>query len=297
MSDKIITSNIINMFQEKLLSKKNSLIELRKIFDDLYLQFFQNSNINHKKSTINNIPVTWFIPCKPSRNKVIIFLHGGGFTLGSTRGHQDFIVRIASSTCISVLSIDYSLAPESPFPTAINECICVYSELLNQYKPENIFFVGMTAGGTLVLSLVIKLLKLNMSPPRAVVCLSPPTDLNFKNESIDSNYGQDWVKKERLLTIQTSYLNNISPSDPIASPYYSDLFGFPPLLMQVGRNELLYDDSVLFYKKAKQYGVDATLQVWGNVFHAWHMFASVLNSGKEAINAIAQFIDLNSKEI
>lgn len=142
---KIVT--IKKILQHELLQKELSLTVARKVFDDIYLSYNSTPDIQTVNHTCSGIPITYFYPNDFNKHHLIIFMHGGGFTLGSTNGHKDFITRIANSTHTPTLSIDYRLAPEHVFPSAINDCITIYESCLSNYKPEHIFLLGMTAGG------------------------------------------------------------------------------------------------------------------------------------------------------
>lgn len=284
-----IISEIKLRLQNELLNTNHTINSARKTFDDIYLSYSDHLDIKKEKKIINKIKTVSFIPNNAKRTPLIIFLHGGGFTLGSTKGHSDFISKLALQTKITTLSIEYRLSPEHPYPAPVYDCINVYQTLLETYQSNNIIWVGMTAGATILLSSMLTLKK-KLPQPRAIVCISPPVDLTFDNPSIHKNKNKDWILKSRLLSVQSSYLKNTSPKDPIASPYFADLTNLPPMLIQVGSCELLIDDIIKFSDKAKKSGIDIELQIWKDMIHGWHMFSSIIEDGTQATNAIVEYI-------
>lgn len=223
---------------------------------------------------------------------VIYYLHGGGYTIGSIASHRSMISRISRATGARALAINYRLAPESPFPAALDDALTAYRWLLAQgTDASRIVIAGDSAGGGLAAATLIALRDAGEPLPGAACLISPWTDMESTGESATTRAELDpmiHVDSER--TVANAYLNGHDPRDPLVSPIYGDLTGLPPLLIQVGDHEVLLDDATRLEKRAKADGVDATLEVWDEMFHVWHFFASMLPEGQEAIDRIGEFV-------
>jgi monoterpene epsilon-lactone hydrolase len=227
-----------------------------------------------------------------SREKgVILFFHGGGFTIGSTADHIGLCSRLASAAGRPVFGVDYRLAPEFIFPAPVEDALDSYRFLLGKgYDPSDIVPAGISAGGTLVLSMLVILRELDIPLPACGVCMSPAVNLLFEGRSVVENVETDLVRPRRLESIRNLYLGGQDPKNPAASPYFADLRGLPPLLIQAGGGELLRDDIVSFVEKLRNSGVDVDFELWDGMFHSWQVFASVLKEGDEAIKSIGSYI-------
>jgi monoterpene epsilon-lactone hydrolase len=240
----------------------------------------------------DGVPAEWIgAPGGPS-TPVVLFLHGGSFNSGSIVSHRTLAGNVALAAKSRALLIDYRLAPEHPFPAPLEDAVTAYSWLLVQGVPApQIFVAGDSAGGTLALALLIHLRDHGQQMPRAAICLSPAPDLTFSSESWTFNAKKDLMldprKERRSVEI---YLAGTDPRAPLASPSFADLHGLPPLLVQVGSHELLLSDSERFAEKARQAGVDVTLEVWPGMQHEWQFGASFLPEGRRAISHVAEFV-------
>jgi len=240
----------------------------------------------------NGIPAEWIVPKDQQPMRTILFLHGGSFNSGSIASHRTLAGNVAFASGSRTLLIDYRLAPEHPFPAAVEDAVAAYEWLLAQGSiPGQIVVAGDSAGGTLALALLLFLRDHNRPLPAAAVCLSPAPDLTFSSESWVSNARKDLMldaRKERA-SIEI-YLNGADPRAPLASPYFGDLQGLPPLLIQVGSHELLLSDAERIAEKAKEAGVDVTLEVWPGMQHEWQFAAKFLPEGKRAISNVGAFV-------
>jgi acetyl esterase/lipase len=239
------------------------------------------------------VPAEWQIVPEADQKKVLLYFHGGGFILMSPKTHRLLTIEIAKKTKMSILSIDYRLAPEHPFPAALEDCIIAYKWLLSQgYKAENIVIGGDSAGGNLTLSTLIKLRDDKIRLPAGAVALSPATDMTNSSESFYENAKTDPILADRgVFWWTTSYLAGTDPEDPYISPLFAELNGLPPILIQVSTTEMLYDHSTRFINRAKAVGVDATLQEWKDTIHVFQGFGlKALPEAKEAISKIGEFI-------
>jgi len=246
---------------------------------------------------INKVPAEWIIPPKASEDSVMLYLHGGSYNSGSINSHRSLVANLANSAKARALIIDYRLAPEYPFPAAVEDTIAAYRWLLeNQYTPDQIVVAGDSCGGGLVLSLLINLRDANEQMPAAAVCLSPWTDLTCTGESWETNANKDiMLDPGAALESALLYLGDSDPRTPLASPLYADLKDLPPILIQVGSDEVILSDSVLFAKKARAAKVEIRLEVWEEMQHEWHFAANFLPEGRQAIDRIGEFIKQHTK--
>jgi acetyl esterase/lipase len=212
--------------------------------------------------------------------------------MGSSRSHRNLVAHICARSQARALSLDYALAPEHPFPAALEDTLAAYRFLLSEgVTPSRIAFAGDSAGANLVLAALITLRNAAEPLPAAVVCLSPPTDFTGASESLLSRACLDpMVNLESVIPLCRAYVGNMPPDDPCLSPLFANLAGLPPLLIQVGSHEILYDDSVRFAEKAREAGVDVRLEVGNQLWHVWHAAVPYVPESANAIRRIGQFI-------
>jgi acetyl esterase/lipase len=246
---------------------------------------------------IGNIPAEWVVPKNVRSDAVILYLHGGGYVMGSINTHKSIVARIAEASQSQGLLIDYRLAPEHPFPAAVEDATNAYKWLMKEkFDPKKIIIAGDSAGGGLTVSTVINLKEKNLPLPAAVVCISPWVDLAMTGESLLTRAAIDpMVQREGAAEMAKLYLGSKDPRSPLASPLYADFSKFPPMLIHVGTAEVLMDDSARMAKKAKEAGVDVTYEPWQDMIHVWHFFADILPEAREAINAIGKYILKHTK--
>jgi monoterpene epsilon-lactone hydrolase len=241
----------------------------------------------------NKVPAEWIITPKTSADRVILYLHGGSYNSGSIASHRSLAANIANAAKARALIIDYRLAPEYPFPAAVEDAKAAYRWLLeNQLSPDHIIVAGDSCGGGLALSLLISLRDEEQPLPAAAVCLSPWTNLTCTGKSWETNLKKDiMLDSGALIKSAQLYLGGSDPRMPLASPLYADLKGLPPLLIQVGSEELFLSDATRFAEQAQAAAVKVTLQVWKGMQHEWHFAANILPEGRQAIEQIGQFIE------
>lgn len=224
-------------------------------------------------------------------DRTLLFFHGGGFSVGSTADHLGFCAALARATQSRVFSVDYRLAPEHTFPAQVEDAVAAYRYLASHgFPPHRIIPVGISAGGTLVLDLLLSLRDQHLLMPPAAVCMSPIVDLAFGGESITTNQDSDWLTVARLAAIRTLYLGGREPGDPLASPVHANLSGLPRLYIQTGTGELLYDDISVFAKKAKWAGVQVRFEIWEGMFHFWQIFGKQVPEARAAVAHVGAFI-------
>lgn len=241
---------------------------------------------------IGSMAVEWVSAPDVSPERIILYLHGGGYVLGSINTHREMVSHISRACEARVLMIDYRLAPEYPYPACIEDAKQAYDWLLDMgASSKDIVIAGDSAGGGLTMATLISLKSEGRPMPAAGVLLSPWVDLEGTGASMTGKAGVDpIVQKEGLLEMAGLYLNGADPAGPLASPVGADLTDLPPLLIQVGSAETLLDDSTRLEEKAVECGVDVTLDVFEDMIHVWQVFASMLPEAREAIDRIGLFV-------
>ncbi len=226
------------------------------------------------------------------QDRTLVYLHGGGYYAGSLTTHQGLAARIALAADARVLLVDYRLAPEHPFPAAVEDATRICRWLLRQgFAPERIAVAGDSAGGGLAVAAMLELKAAGEPLPEAAVCLSPWFDLAGTGESIETRASLDpTLRSSDLAFVARCYLGSADPRTPTASPLYADLMGLPPILIQVGTDEILLDDSRRFAERARQMGVAVRLDIWDEMFHVWHAYARLIPEARKAIAEIGEFL-------
>lgn len=222
----------------------------------------------------------------------ILYLHGGGYVIGSCDTHRNLAFALSRTADAQVLLLDYRLAPEHPFPAAVEDAVAAYRWLLARgARPERTAIAGDSAGGGLVVSALIVLQDDGDPKPAAGVCISPWTDMEGSGASMQGKAEVDPVIWPPVIQwFADLYLAGADPKMPLASPLHADLGGLPPLLIQVGTSECLLDDAVRLADRARAAGVEVTLEPSEGMIHVWHMFAPILSEGREAVDRAGAFV-------
>lgn len=282
---------ILNIIREENARKAENIEEVRERLRAFYFRFRSKLDIVVEPIFIGHIPAFWISAPGVLKDRTILFFHGGAFMVGSTEDHLDLCGKLSRSAMCRVLSIDYRLAPEHIFPAALNDCVTSYLWLIETgTSPSLIVPVGISAGGNLLLSMFMKLRATGIPLPKSAVCISPAVDMTSREEAFENKAANDWIHKEDLELLGRLYLRKYDPKDPFVSPTYGDLRDFPPLFIQVGTHETLFDDVSTFAGKAKKANVDVTFDAWEGMFHCWQIFSSVLPEGQQAIDNIGTYI-------
>jgi acetyl esterase/lipase len=238
---------------------------------------------------VNGVPAEW-IEAPGSGPGAVLYLHGGAYALGSVNIHRELIARLAHLTKTRALAINYRLAPEHPFPAALDDVLAAYHWLLQRFPPARIILAGDSAGGGLALAALVSLGGHPETLPAGAVCLSPWADLALAGESLSVNAHADLILDPRDLDRYASFYAGSTPTThPLISPLYADLSGLPPLLIQVGADEILLDDARRVAQNARAAGTPVTLEVYPAMFHVFQMF-SFIPETKKALDSIAAFI-------
>ncbi|RNJ48120.1 alpha/beta hydrolase [Methylocystis hirsuta] len=225
-------------------------------------------------------------------NRYVLHLHGGAYLLGFPALFRDFTWRIADAAGARVLCLDYRLAPEHPFPAAIEDVIAAYRWLISECaEPRHVAFIGDSSGGGLALASMMRLRDEGLPLPAAAVALSPWTDLALTGQSL-TEYGSSdpMVPVELMPKAVELYLAGADPRSPYASPLYGDPTGLPSTLIFVGSDEALRDDAMRMAERLRAADRDVELEVWPRMFHVWPMFARILPEGRAAIARIGAFL-------
>ncbi|MFX0167578.1 MAG: alpha/beta hydrolase [Candidatus Hodarchaeota archaeon] len=249
--------------------------------------------------TVNGISSVWITSPNALKDHVVLYLHGGGYISGSINSHKDLGARISLASESRVLLIEYRLAPEYPYPAALEDAVAAYKWLIDieGINPKKIIIGGESAGGGLTAATLLKLRDLDISLPVAAFLLSPWTDLEMTGDSFRKNKRLDPViNASEAYFFADLYLGDNDPKNPYISPLYGDLKELPPLLIQVGSAEIILDDSTRFAEMAKVAGVEVTLEVWEDMVHGFHLFAAITPEGQQAIEKIGEFIQKHLKE-
>ena len=250
------------------------------------------SDVASEPVVANGVSAAWISAPGAAADRVVLYLHGGGYIMGSLNTHRDLMGRISRAAQARVLGLDYRLAPEHPFPAAVDDTVAGYRFLLDQGLPATrLAIAGDSAGGALSLAALVAGRDAGLPMPAAVVCLSPFLDLEGTGESIKTRAAVDPIATPEVIDVWAkAYLAGADPRTPLANPLFADLHGLPPLLIQVGDHEVLLDDSTRLTQRAQAAGVDVKLEVWPEMIHRWHSYAAVLPEGQQAIEDISTFL-------
>jgi epsilon-lactone hydrolase len=245
-----------------------------------------------EKVNAGGVSGEWISAPGATQDRVILYLHGGGYVVGSINTHRAMVSRIARSSNARALAIDYRLAPEHPFPAAVDDTLAAYRWLIAQgYKPTRIVISGDSAGGGLTIAALLAIRDASLPMPAAAVPISPWTDLEGTGESVRTRAARDvMVTQENLGHSAKQYYGASDPKNPLVSPIHADFRGLPPMLIHVGDAEILLDDATRVAERAKAAGVKVDLEVWDDMPHVWHVFAKILPEGQQAIDKIGKFV-------
>ena len=242
--------------------------------------------------TVAARPAVWVTPPGAASGCALLYLHGGGFRIGSCASHLELMAALGTAGGCRVLGLDYRLSPEHAFPAAQDDALAAWQWLVAQgYAPQRLALAGDSAGGGLVLSLLLALRGRGQPMPAAAVTMSAWTDLEASGESYVDRAGADPLnQRPMLIGMARAALGGADPCDPRASPLRADLHGLPPLLMQVGDNEVVRSDTTDFAAKARAAGVEVDLEVWPGMFHVFQQFPEELAAARQARASIGAFL-------
>ncbi len=248
-----------------------------------------DAGVTREAVSAGGVPCEWIIPQNERTQRALIYLHGGGFVLGQTPLHLQMAAVVAQRMRLRMLMVDYRLAPEQPFPAALEDCEAAYRWLLGQgFSAQQIGVAGDSAGGNLTLTLLMKLRDSGGPLPAAAACLSPVADLT--NKSSPGNGFKDPLLPRKAVRFYTaSYVGNSDARDPLISPVFGNWRGLPPLLVHAGEDEMLREDAARIESLAKAAGVEVRLEVYPRMWHVWQLNLA-LPQARQSLDDIAQFL-------
>lgn len=269
-----------------------SIDALRAAWDDI---FVATTNVMPNDSAAVDaagVAAEWVTTRNSVDDRVLVYLHGGGFTLGSVHSHRDLIARLADGCGMRALGINYRRPPEHPFPAALEDVVTAWRWLLDQgIHPQNTAFIGDSAGGGLVVSALVAIRDAGLGLPGAAVLFSPWTDLTQSGESMTTRAASDPIATVEILDqMAATYLNDADANDWRASPLQADLRGLPPLQVHIGENEILYDDSARLVERVVAAGGQAELKCFDDMCHVFQIFANRLPQAQDAIDLASGFV-------
>ncbi|MEH0156300.1 alpha/beta hydrolase [Limibacter armeniacum] len=234
---------------------------------------------------------------KRVQNKMMLYLHGGGYALGSTQTHRSMVGQIVKLTRVPALMVDYRKIPEAPCPAAIEDAFAAYCWLLDQgYDGNQIVIAGDSAGGGLALSTIFAIKENKLPMPAGCICLSPWVDLAVKGKDAKASELYDpFIRINAMKRWGRIYAGELPVENPMVSPLYGDFTGFPPMMVQASDGEVLYSDAVRLVEAAKKAGVEVDFQVWNGLIHWWHLFWRIIPEAEISIKKIAEFPFFSSK--
>ena len=283
---------VIQMLKARLEARGATLDDDRRAMEEMLSSFRIDPDVKTERVGVGGVPAEWIVAPEADTGLVLLYLHGGGYVVGSVRSHRVMMSYISRASGARVLGLDYRLSPESPFPAPVEDTVAAYRWLLSSgVEPGDIVIGGDSAGGGLTVSALVALRYLGEPMPAAAVLISPWTDMETSGDSFTTNAEADpSVTRDRILDFARTYMAGKDPRAPLASPIYADLTGLPPLLVQVGSVETLLDDSTVLAKRAKAAGVKVELDVWDDMPHVWHLFAPILPEARQAIKRLGTFV-------
>jgi monoterpene epsilon-lactone hydrolase len=284
--------SLIQMLKAQPLDPAASVEEIRAGFEQMTAMFPVEADVKCEPVNAGGMKAEWVSAPGADAGRAILFLHGGGYVIGSINTHRALAARISRAAKARVLLPDYRLAPEHPFPAAVEDSVTAYRYMLAQgIRPGRIAVAGDSAGGGLAIAALVAIKDAKLPMPAAGVGLSPWVDLEGIGESMTTNDKADpMVHKDALVRMAAEYLGGKDPRAPLAAPLYADLSGLPPLLLQVGTAETLLDDSTRLAERARKSGVNVTLEPWENMIHVFQSYAPILDEGQQAIDKIGAFV-------
>lgn len=289
-----LQSKMISLSLKKLVqshfSPKLNVEKLR--WDDFYKPSpSAKKNCSTEEVIIHGVSCYWMTPEEIQTDKIILYFHGGGFVCGPSLLHWRMLSQVSKNTGISSIMANYRMAPEHPYPAAIDDMMNIYEDLLRYRDANNIIFMGDSAGGGLALSMSMKLRDEEKPLPSKIVLLSPWLDVTMDNplipevEDLDQMLAVSGLEEAGKL-----YSGNESPLNPYISPLFGSLIGLPPVLLQVGTHDLLICDCRILKEKADEAGFNLKYEEWDEMFHVWMLNIPYLPEAREAVSEIEKFI-------
>jgi monoterpene epsilon-lactone hydrolase len=274
------------------LPRPDSLAERRERLDAVASVDGVAPDIGFETVEIGGCRAEWSLAPGSDAGKVLLFFHGGGYCSGSIRSHRGMVSEIGRAAKVRTLALGYRLAPENPFPAALDDATAAFEFLLNDgYPAIRIAVGGDSAGGGLSLALMVRLRDAGRPLPACAWLVSPWVDLEMTGASMDGKAAIDpLIHRDYLVQLADNYLAGHDPRDPLVSPLCAELAGLPPILVQVGSAETLLDDGVRLAGRLGAADVATRLEVWPHMIHAWHLWSARLSAGRAATASAGAFV-------
>lgn len=287
-------SSIQSMLIRFLLRRSNlwnkPLPEIRKTMEALKSQGMPEG-VEVSYETVNGVACNLFTPIDAAKGKAALYFHGGGFCLGIYEANREFVARLAKETGTAVYMPDYRLAPENPFPAALEDAVAVYKGLIQKgFSQKDIVVMGDSAGCALAVSALLVLKQSGEAMPRALAFITPVFDFAGKGETFTTRQKRDPFKPKDPLGVAKLYVGTNNPSSPVISPLYGELRGLPPMLIHAADYDVFLSDAVRLAEKAREAGVSVEIKVWRKMWHIFHMQVSIVPESKKAFTELCAYL-------
>jgi epsilon-lactone hydrolase len=285
---------LVGLLAERAFKPEDSLDTRRADFEAAADRARLPDDVTVTATEVAGRPGEWLTPADARDGRAIVHLHGGGYVLGSCHTHRGLGTWLARAARTRVLTLEYRLAPEHPYPAALEDVVAAYRRLVEDadLAAGGIALSGDSAGGGLAVAALVALRDAGVPLPAAAVAISPWSDLGLPGTSIDANADRDpQVQRWLLEEMAAQYLAGADPRTPLASPRYADLRGLPPLLIHVGATEGLLDDARALAGAARAAGVEVTLEPWPDMIHVWHAFAPIVPEALDGLDRVAAWLE------
>ena len=271
--------------------RDQSVEEARRMYDKARYVFALPDGVEVEESEVGGVPAEIVTPADHDAG-TLLYLHGGGYAIGSPVSHRHLVAALAAASRTRACALDYRRAPEHPFPAAVDDALAGYRGLLDAgVAPGSIVVGGDSAGGGLTAAALLAIRDAGLDLPAAGVLISPWADLTNGSESYRTHADRDpLVFQEDIDRWRDAYLAGADPRAPLASPLHADLAGLPPLLIHVGSEEVLLDDSRKLAERCEAAGVEAELEIWPDMIHVWHWFGEYLDEAGSAVRRIGEYV-------
>jgi acetyl esterase/lipase len=284
--------SLVGLFRSRPMPETDDPAVIREVYARLPRFLGGAPDARCEKVDAGGVKAEWIAAPGIDDRRAVLYLHGGGYVIGSIDTHRRLAYDISAASAARVLLIDYRLAPEHPFPAAVDDAAKAWRWLLAQgIDPKRMAIAGDSAGGGLTIATLVNLRDQKLALPACAVAISPWVDLEGLGNSLQTRTAEDpMVEAKGLRWMAGLYLNGASPRTPLAAPLHADMAGLPPVLVQVGTAEVLLDDATRIAERMQRAGVEVKLAVWPNMIHVWHLFAPHLSEGRDGCVEAGAFI-------
>jgi acetyl esterase/lipase len=284
--------SLIGLLRSRPLPQTPEIGEARERFEKMGVLLGGAPDAKCEKVDAGGVPAEWVAAPGVDPDRAVLYLHGGGYAIGSIDTHRRLAYDISAACGARILVIDYRLAPEHPFPAAVEDAAKAWRWLIAQgFDTRRLAIAGDSAGGGLTIATLVNLRDQKLGLPACAVAISPWVDLEGVGASMTARSAQDpMVQKDGLMWMAGMYLKGKDARTPLAAPLHADLKGLPPLLIQVGTAETLFDDATRLAEKLHAGGGEVKLSAWANMLHVFPLFAPILSEGREGCVEIGTYI-------